>query len=409
MSRRDPVQRLTEPGTQPRDIVDWQPRSAVGRLLRILAPGLSWALVFGLSVLLVWLCVDGLAQHLGGGAQRLLAGVSLAGVVVLCGMIAVGSAAPLTRGPSVGWLLSEDARYAQVARIGLIGCGAAVLGVQLVASEFAFVTNPLILGFVGLSVIPAVSLVVYIQRTDVTSPDPLGLLVAVYLLGLVLANLAAISNAAVTSAGLITAAGEQITRPVAVSLFFLVVVAPVEEVIKLLAGGLYTYRSEAFDAVAAGAVYGAVAGLGFATIENAIFITEQVIGASSPASALSDGSSITVGRAFAGPGHVIWSGIAGYYLGLARFNGRFGTMLVCKGLLIAVLLHGVYNISVSFLVAPVASMTAFSTISIFIMFAVVYHGLCFGFLLYKLLRYRDAHFDAHNGTHIESELAEFDP
>lgn len=102
MSRRDPVQRLTEPGTQPRNIVDWQPRSAVGRLLRIFAPGLSWALVFGLSVLLVWLCVNGAAQHLGGGAQRLLAGVSLAGAVVLCGMIAIGSAAPLTRGPSVG-------------------------------------------------------------------------------------------------------------------------------------------------------------------------------------------------------------------------------------------------------------------------------------------------------------------
>jgi len=36
-------------------------------------------------------------------------------------------------------------------------------------------------------------------------------------------------------------------------------------------------------------------------------------------------------------------------------------------------------------------------------------GLAFGFLLYKLLRYRDAHQDAHNGAHIESELAEFDP
>ncbi|TQR22379.1 hypothetical protein C9J85_12075 [Haloferax sp. wsp5] len=128
--------------------------------------------------------------------------------------------------------------------------------------------------------------------------------------------------------------------------FFFLIVGPVEETVKLLAVRLYAYSHDSFNAVIDGAVYGAMAGLGFATIENALYITRNARVGFRRRRIIAAGGTITAVRALAGPGHVIYSAIAGYYLGLAKFNKENAGPIVIKGLILAALVHATYNSTV---------------------------------------------------------------
>ncbi|MFC7176011.1 PrsW family intramembrane metalloprotease [Halosegnis marinus] len=174
--------------------------------------------------------------------------------------------------------------------------------------------------------------------------------------------------------------------------YFYLVVAPVEEFVKWLAVRVYAFEGAGFDAVVDGAVYGAVAGLGFATVENALYITQGALEAGALAGAqpfTSAAVGTSVSRAFVGPGHVIYSAFAGYYLGLAKFNREDAGPIVVKGLLVAALIHATYNSLVN--VVPGLLGSALPGVPGFLLlfaFILVYDGV-FGYLLYrKLSRYR---------------------
>jgi len=261
------------------------------------------------------------------------------------------------------------------------------------------VLEPDVAALVALSAVPALLLAAYVRRADVTTKEPLWLLVATFLLGVLFAPFAGILNSQVTGgAGL-----ESLPLLVVVPFFFLVV-GPVEETVKLLAVRLYAYRDSRFDAVVDGAVYGAAAGLGFATIENAIYIAQQIA---------ENGESVQFGitavRALAGPGHVIYSGIAGYYLGLAKFNAEHAGPLVLKGIAVAAVVHAGYNTLVG-LVPGLLDVLAGVPVAVgFLGFVVVYDTLA-GYYLYRLLkRYERAYHAVGAGPRDpDSELTEFD-
>ncbi|UPV98807.1 PrsW family intramembrane metalloprotease [Halorussus gelatinilyticus] len=290
--------------------------------------------------------------------------------------------------------------YGGVRRLGrvvVVVLALAILGVQFALTGLAAVSDPVIGAFVLLSVVPAFGLAAYIWYADVTTSEPLTLLVGTFLLGVLFAGFAAIIN---TLAGAIT-----LVPVVGMVLFFYLVVAPVEETVKWLAIRLYAFRSDRFDAVIDGAVYGAMAGLGFATIENAIYITQSIsdvttIGSQQIASA---GQTAAV-RLLAGPGHVIYSAFAGYYLGLAKFNRENAGPIVVKGLLIAAFIHATYNSLVTYL----SDILAFTGVAVapgiaFLGFVVVYDGV-FGYLLYrKISRYRNAYRQTNMGQSVSFE------
>jgi RsiW-degrading membrane proteinase PrsW (M82 family) len=133
------------------------------------------------------------------------------------------------------------------------------------------------------------------------------------------------------------------------------------------------------------------------------------MGTGSFADTLTDGSVIATVRALAGPGHVIWSAIAGYYLGLARFNRHYAGPIILKGLLLAIVFHAVYNVLVTEVLSVVTAATDIAPVALFFSFAIGYNGVLFGFLLYKLSRYRAVHRTTYDESGVESELAEFDP
>ncbi|MXR22261.1 PrsW family intramembrane metalloprotease [Halobacterium bonnevillei] len=275
------------------------------------------------------------------------------------------------------------------------------LAVLIVVAQFAaalglvFVDRPVVGVYVLLSVVPALAMAGLVWKADVTRREPLELLVVTFSFGFLFAGFAAVLNSAVSGVffGSLSEQSPLWLLLLAPALYYFLVVGPVEEVVKWLAVRLYAFRSERFDAVVDGAVYGAVAGLGFATIENAIYIAREVVLASQvagPVSAAEIGLQTAAVRTLAGPGHVIYSAFAGYYLGLAKFNPEDAGPIVVKGLVVASVLHAVYNTVVTNLTIFTDPLGVSAGLA-FIGFVVVYDGGLFYVLYRKLTRYRAAY------------------
>jgi RsiW-degrading membrane proteinase PrsW (M82 family) len=266
---------------------------------------------------------------------------------------------------SARWAVIALAVLAFTAQLGLVVVGITVrpeLGVLTLAS-----------------ILPALVIVGVIWYQNPTMREPAWPLAATFLLSVLLASFAALANSALKS--VITA---YVPSVLALVVFFFLVVGPVEETVKWLAVRLYAYRSSAFDAVIDGAVYGAVAGLGFATIENALYISRAVIdaGGFQAAQSLQGAFEVATSRSFVGPGHVLYSAIAGYYLGLAKFSDDHWGPIVVKGLLIAAVLHATYN--------SIVTLVDFGTFPLvdggvgFILFVFAFEGAV-GYVLYRKL------------------------
>jgi protease PrsW len=180
-----------------------------------------------------------------------------------------------------------------------------------------------------MAVVPAALLVIYYYRQDIRKKEPKGLVIRIFLLGI-----AAVAPVSVMEL-LLLSAQRFFFLPFLLPYFFkaFVVAALCEETIKLLIVKRFAYRSPHFDEVMDGIVYTVVASLGFACMENVLYV-------------LNGGLLIALTRAFtAVPMHAATSGIMGYYIGKAKFSGspEKESSLIFRGLLTAVVIHGSYN------------------------------------------------------------------
>ncbi|ELZ41515.1 hypothetical protein C463_12577 [Halorubrum californiense DSM 19288] len=297
------------------------------------------------------------------------------------------------------WFITRSAKalVVLVAFVGLL----AILG----SFGLGLLFDPAIAILLGLSVIPALGLAAYVYVSDVTTAEPLSLLVATFLLSILTATFAAVLNSVLQPS----------FRPfgfLGLVVFFFVVVGPIEESVKLLAVRLYAYTDERFDAVIDGAVYGAIAGLGFVVIENFVYIAQNVDMAELTVgiATLGAGDGIAALRALAGPGHVVYSAFAGYYLGLAKFNPENRGPIIVKGLVLAAAIHALYNTLVGPVTGVASALLGLPQVVALFGFVVVFQG-AFGYvLLRKIRRYRDAYLDTRDavGEDVEPELDEFE-
>ncbi|MFC4988214.1 PrsW family intramembrane metalloprotease [Saliphagus infecundisoli] len=287
---------------------------------------------------------------------------------------------------------------------GIVLAVAALITLSLLVSPALLVVEEPFLGaFFALSAVPALALAAYIWYADVTTSEPLSLLVGTFVLTILFATFAALGNAA-------GGAVLQSIPVVGMVLFFYLIVGPLEEAVKLLAVRVLAFRSDSFDAVIDGAVYGAVAGLGFAAIENAIYISGVVAEVEGSAGLLAAATGITTVRALVGPGHVIYSAIAGYYLGLAKFNPENAGPLVVKGLLVAAVIHATYNSTAQ--VAPdlIAGATGIGPGLAFVGYVVAFDAAAGYYLYRKITRYRRRYRQYRVGEgDPATEVTEIDP
>lgn len=123
------------------------------------------------------------------------------------------------------------------------------------------------------------------------------------------------------------------TASAAVVSFLLV--GPVEEFFKLLAVWIAIYRRPEFREPLDGIVYATTAALGFATVENILYLGHL-------------GPQVIVARAvFATPAHVMFASMWGYAMGLARFKREGELRIITAGFLLAALFHGGYDFLVA--------------------------------------------------------------
>jgi RsiW-degrading membrane proteinase PrsW (M82 family) len=116
-----------------------------------------------------------------------------------------------------------------------------------------------------------------------------------------------------------------------------VIAAAVEELLKIAVIYWVVWRRPEFDERMDGIVYGGRAGLGFALVENVLYM----LGTATIASAIQTGILRAV---LAVPGHALWSAMIGYAAARARFDKRgFGFI---GGYLLAVGLHGAYDYAI---------------------------------------------------------------
>ena len=117
-------------------------------------------------------------------------------------------------------------------------------------------------------------------------------------------------------------------------------VALVEEFSKWLVLMLFVWKNKNFDYRYDGIVYAVSASLGFAALENVLYI-------------LSYGTGVSIGRAiFAIPGHATFGVFMGYWLSRAKtfwLDGKKIRMKICKlfSLGVPVLIHGIYDFLLS--------------------------------------------------------------
>ncbi len=104
-----------------------------------------------------------------------------------------------------------------------------------------------------------------------------------------------------------------------------------EELLKFLVVVGYCARLRTFDERMDGMVYGAVASLGFAAMENVLYVAHANL-------------SLAVTRAFtAVPCHAFLGAIMGYYVGQGRFDSKHRLRWQATGLGVVILLHGLYD------------------------------------------------------------------
>jgi len=201
---------------------------------------------------------------------------------------------------------------------------------------FNLITIPTLL------VAPAAFLFYYFWIRDKWEKEPWSLIWALFGLGCLGVIPAAIIEVAILGADTrIETVGQ------AFSAAFLGV-ALVEEGIKFVIVYLFTFRSRHFDEEYDGIVYAVAVGLGFAFLENVLYVVM----------ALSEGPSgliTAVARALtAVPAHALDGVILGYFLGHAKFaRGATDRMrLSLSGLALAVAFHGLYDLFVFILMVP---------------------------------------------------------
>jgi protease PrsW len=236
--------------------------------------------------------------------------------------------------------------------------------------------DPVVAILVFVSVIPAFVLAIVIRHADSFRTIPARPLAVTFSLGLVFAIFARLVETAIQPVF-------QLVPIVGTLLFYYLVVAPAEETSKWFAVWTYGYRTDYLETAIDGAVFGAFAGLGFATVENLIYVVNELHVAQNlyhtSITVFVATSVETVARSFAGPGHVVYAGFSGYYLGLAKLDPDDRGPIIVKGLLIAWLIHATYDSLVA--VVP-------KNLLVSVPFMVLYIGFFFALLYRKLRRCR---------------------
>ena len=188
-----------------------------------------------------------------------------------------------------------------------------------------------------LAVLPSVVLIAYTYSRDTVEKEPLSLLFRLFRNG----ALTVIS--AIVLGAVLEAVFEEVIEPDTLAWLIVdnfIMTALVEEGGKYFVLKRVTWRSPSFDYVFDGIVYAVVVSLGFATVENILYLLDG------------DLSTAIMRAVFSVPGHAIDGVFMGSFYGLAKRFESTGHPGKCRAnlrhaLWVPVLIHGFYDFCLS--------------------------------------------------------------
>jgi RsiW-degrading membrane proteinase PrsW (M82 family) len=186
---------------------------------------------------------------------------------------------------------------------------------------------------VAISVIPCLIWLAFFYFQDRYDKEPVSTIAKTFGLGALMTLPALILNTVLGSIVYLlfgAVLGDQLGQ----SATFFLVVGPVEETLKFLAVYIYAYRRPEFDEPADGAVYSAASALGFAAVENVLYL------------ARSSDWIILLRGPISNPGHAFFAACWGMAMSRAKsapnLPGRRASILLA-GLAAAAFLHGLFD------------------------------------------------------------------
>lgn len=182
-----------------------------------------------------------------------------------------------------------------------------------------------LLALLAIATAPGVAIGVYIYLKDKHEREPIGLLLLAFLFGAIGVFLTMLISSGI---GSYISIHERDLTEQAIHAFL--IVALVEEFSKFVFVRGLLYRNSHFNEPFDGIVYSVMVGMGFATVENIMLVSQGGFG-------------VGILRMFtAVPAHAGFAVLMGYYLGKAKFEHKRGYYSL-YALGVATLFHGAYD------------------------------------------------------------------
>jgi RsiW-degrading membrane proteinase PrsW (M82 family) len=180
---------------------------------------------------------------------------------------------------------------------------------------------------VALAVAPGLFWLWYFLKRDRLKPEPASLIRRVFFLGALSGIAAAGLEFAAFSTQIVGMEPSGYQEAVVAAS----IVGVIEEAVKFGAVYYGAYRRAEFDEVMDGIVYCVAASMGFATLENLLYV-------------LSGGVGVGVLRAVLSvPGHAFFAALMGYNLGRAKFAGSAAPAWLITGVMLAAFAHAAFD------------------------------------------------------------------
>lgn len=182
-----------------------------------------------------------------------------------------------------------------------------------------------------LAILPSILLGFYIYKKDIVEKEPISLLLRSFIGGIVAGLLVIVLSI------YLDAQNYSLENSYRVLFYAFVLVSLLEEGMKFLLTYLICYKNKEFNYQYDGIVYASFVSLGFATIENVLFIATS----GTLQTAIYRGI-LTV------PAHVCFAIFMGYYLGLAKHWRRYKNkkkeyLYLAQAIIVPIILHGFFD------------------------------------------------------------------
>lgn len=211
----------------------------------------------------------------------------------------------------------------------------------------------------GIAVLPAAFLMFYVYSKDKHEKEPIGLLVGCFMLGVLSVIPAAIAEYVIIG-------DDMADGLVSLLIQCILVIGLAEELFKFIFLFLSTWWSKHYNFTFDGIVYAVFVSLGFATLENLMYVFQYGVGTG-------------IIRALTSvPGHTCFAVLMGYFYSKMRLAAKYknigGCLLNCAlALAIPVLVHGLYD--------TIAMSGTLLSLFLFFIFVILMYVL--GFLLVR--------------------------